>query len=266
MRSARKAFEHPVFGVPLKLVVAYLLLMEGLVQIIFGRLDLGFIELGLRDQAVPHAIYLNGASVGLLYGLLGMGLVLIYRGSRIINFAQAQLGSVPAVTALLLMLRKDVNYFLVIPMLIAGAVILGAAVEILIVRRFRDAPRLILTVATIGVSLLLLALEYQVQVWITGDAVSSSTFTTPWTDRLGFDIHPLRFTGDFVIAPIVAIVSVRRTRGVLPLHRHGHRRTGLGRERRTGLPPRHPGRPGVDGGLGARRSAVGDAPCSSGRR
>ena len=64
---------------------------------------------------MPRAIFLNGATIGLLYGLLGMGLILVYRANRIINFAQAQLGSVPAVTALLLMLRKDVNYFLVAP-------------------------------------------------------------------------------------------------------------------------------------------------------
>ena len=82
-------------GPPLKLVAGYVLLIEVLVQALFGHLDAGPIHLGLRADAVPRAIFLNGATIGLLYGLLGMGLILVYRANRIINFAQAQLGSVP---------------------------------------------------------------------------------------------------------------------------------------------------------------------------
>ena len=96
-QRALGVWRHPVAGPPLKLVLAYLVLIEGVVQVVFGRLDAGPLELGLRDAAIPRAIFLNGAAIGLLYGLLGMGLILVYRANRIINFAQAQLGSVPAV-------------------------------------------------------------------------------------------------------------------------------------------------------------------------
>ncbi|MGH9273576.1 MAG: branched-chain amino acid ABC transporter permease, partial [Acidimicrobiales bacterium] len=206
MRNAvARTWRHPILGPPLKLAIAYLVLIEGLVQVLFGRLDLGPLDLGLRDGAVPRAIFLNGATIGLLYGLLGMGLILVYRANRIINFAQAQLGSVPAVVALLLILRKDVNYFVVLPVVLVGGALLGAFVEIVFIRRFKDAPRLIVTVATIGVSLLLLVLEFQAQTSITGQLVSSSDFRTPFT-RFGFDVHPLRFTGDFVVAGVVTAV------------------------------------------------------------
>jgi len=199
---ARGAWHDPRVGPPLKALVGYVLLIEVLVQIIFGRLDLGMVELGLRSNAVPRAIFLNGATIGLLYGLLGMGLILVYRANRIINFAQAQLGSVPAVVALLLILRKDISYWAVLPIVFAGGALLGAAVEVVFIRRFKDAPRLIVTVATIGVSLLLLVLEFQAQTSITGELVTSSAFKTPWT-RFGFDVSPLRFTGDFVVAAVV---------------------------------------------------------------
>jgi branched-chain amino acid transport system permease protein len=194
-------WRHPAAGPVVKVVLAYLVLVEGVVQIVFGRLDLGLVTIGLRDNDVPRAIFVNGALIGLLYGLLGMGLILVYRANRIINFAQAQLGSVPAVTALLLMLRKDVNYWLVIPVVIVGAVLLGGLVEVVVIRRFRNAPRLILTVATIGVSLLLLFFEFQVQKWISGNQVTSSNFTTPFS-RFGFDLNPLRVTGDFLVAAV----------------------------------------------------------------
>jgi branched-chain amino acid transport system permease protein len=200
-----KAWRHPRVGTPLKLLVAYVALIEILVQVVFGRLQIGPIDLGLRGAAVPRAIFLNGATIGLLYGLLGMGLILVYRANRIINFAQAQLGSVPAVVALLLVLRKDVNYFLVVPIVLLGGALLGAVVEIVFIRRFKDAPRLIVTVATIGVSLLLLVLEFQAQTSISGALVTSSRFTTPFT-RFGFDFGPLVFTGDFIVAAVVTAV------------------------------------------------------------
>lgn len=206
MRVAAGAlWRHPVGGPTLRIVAGYLLIVECLVQVVFGRLDLGFGEIGLRGAPVPRAIFLNGATIGLLYGLLGMGLILVYRANRIINFAQAQLGSVPAVVALLLILRKDVNYFLVLPVVLIGGALLGALVETVFIRRFKDAPRLIVTVATIGVSLLLLVLEFQAQTSITGQLVSSSDFRTPFS-RFGVDIHPLRFTGDFLVAAVVTAV------------------------------------------------------------
>jgi len=198
------ALQHPRYGAAIKLLLAYVLLIEVAVQLLFGRFQYFGLDAGLQDHTVPHEIFLNGAAVGLLYALLGMGLILTYRANRIINFAQAQLGSVPAVTALLLMLRKGVNYFLVVPIVIVGAIILGALVEILFIRRFRNAPRLIVTVATIGVSILLVALELGVQKWITGELITSSAFTTPWS-RFHLDLGALRFDGNFLVAPIVTI-------------------------------------------------------------
>ncbi|HYF12436.1 MAG TPA: ABC transporter permease, partial [Actinomycetota bacterium] len=203
--AAARLWNHRWLGPALKLLLAYVLLIEVLVQVVFGELAIFGAQIGLQGRAIPRAIFVNGAAIGMLYALLGMGLILVYRANRIINFAQAQLGSVPAVTALLVMLRKDVNYFLVIPIVIVGAIALGALVELVFVRRLRNAPRLIVTVATIGISILLIALEINVQKWIKGDLVSSDTFTTPWT-RFGFDLDPLRFTGDFIVAAVVTIV------------------------------------------------------------
>jgi branched-chain amino acid transport system permease protein len=202
--TIKNIWNHPRIGPVLKLLTAYVLLIEVGVQVIFGRFTLFGLDLGLQDHTVPHAIFINGASIGMLYALLGMGLILVYRANRIISFTQAQLGSVPAVTALLLMGRKDVNYFAVVPIVIIGGALLGALVEIIFIRRLRNAPRLIVTVATIGVSILLVAIELLVQEWITGELITSSSFTTPWS-RFHLDIGSLRFDGNFVVMPIVTI-------------------------------------------------------------
>ena len=60
-------------------------------------------------MSVPASVVLEGVILGLNYGLLALGLVLIYRTSRVLNFAQGQLGVVAAV--LLVKLYYDYGIF-----------------------------------------------------------------------------------------------------------------------------------------------------------
>src|SRR3546814_17831661 len=87
-----------------------------------------------------------------------MGLILIYKTSRFINFAYASMGSLAGVTAIGLHLEKDVPFFVALPIGVAIGVVTGAVVE-LIVRRFRHTSRLILTVASIGIAQVLSVIE-----------------------------------------------------------------------------------------------------------
>ena len=201
----RTAWDHRVGGPLLRILVLYVVAIEVVVQFVFGRVRLGPLDVGLQTTGMPRYIFINGALIGLLYGLLGMGLILVYRANRIINFAQAQLGSVAAVLALQLILAKGVNYFLVLPIVILGSALLGGATDVLVMRRFRSAPRLIATVATIGVSLLLVFFELQIQLWITGDLITSSAFVTPWS-KYDFTLGTLVFDGNFIMAGVATAV------------------------------------------------------------
>src|SRR3979411_2779254 len=51
----------------------------------------------------------NGISLGSLYGLIAVGIILIYRTNRIINFAAVAAGAVPAIFALLLDVQRHIN-------------------------------------------------------------------------------------------------------------------------------------------------------------
>ena len=42
---------------------------------------------------VPYGILVSGLASGIAYGLLGVGLVLVHRSSRFINFAHSQTGA-----------------------------------------------------------------------------------------------------------------------------------------------------------------------------
>ena len=48
-------------------------------------------------RGMPLGIVLIGVVVGSLYGLVATGIVLVYRANRVVNFAQAEFGSVAAV-------------------------------------------------------------------------------------------------------------------------------------------------------------------------
>jgi branched-chain amino acid transport system permease protein len=103
----------------------------------------------------PSGIVLNGALVGGRIALIALGIALVYRANRIVNFAQGDLGALPAVLGVMLVVAWGWSYWFGLVVGLLAAVLLGVLVEGLIVRRFFNAPRLVLTVATIGLSQLL---------------------------------------------------------------------------------------------------------------
>jgi ABC-type branched-subunit amino acid transport system ATPase component/ABC-type branched-subunit amino acid transport system permease subunit len=109
----------------------------------------------LLGWEVTSQTLMIGAMTGLTYAVLAAGLVLVYRATRVVNFAHGELGALGAAALALLVLDHDWNFFAALAaVLVAGAAV-GAAVELLVVRRLFHAPRLVLLVATIGVAQLL---------------------------------------------------------------------------------------------------------------
>jgi len=101
---------------------------------------------------VTRQLVVDGSINGLVYGVLAMGIILVYRSSRVINFAAGNLGLPGAGLVALLHLRYDVPIVVSLAAgLVVGAVF-GAAIELSVVRRLFSAPRVIVMVATIGVA------------------------------------------------------------------------------------------------------------------
>src|SRR5205823_5857020 len=103
-------------------------------------------------NGAPAGIVLSGVVFGSLNGLIAIGIVLVYRANKVINFAQAEFGSVAAVLAIEFKLKWHWNYFMAIGAGLVLAFLIGAIVEITIIRRFSQAPRLILAVVAIGLA------------------------------------------------------------------------------------------------------------------
>ncbi|MEA3056928.1 MAG: branched-chain amino acid transport system permease protein livM, partial [Actinomycetota bacterium] len=130
---------------------------------------------------------------------------LIYRSSRIINFAQGDLGGVPASFGVLLMLGPGVPFVLALPVALVAAIVLGAFVEFALLRRFFKAPRLILTVVTIGLSQLLAGLT-AVMPNIFDLKTAGVSYKPPIA--LSFSVGPTRFDGNEVIAMIAVPIVI----------------------------------------------------------
>ncbi|MFL6239830.1 MAG: ABC transporter permease subunit [Actinomycetes bacterium] len=108
---------------------------------------------------LPPDIIVLGIVTGLTYGLLGVGLTLIYKTTRVINFAHGELGALPAIIVPVLVLNHGISYWVAMPLALAAGAVGGAVMDLCVIRRLADAPRLVVMVATIGVSQILLVVE-----------------------------------------------------------------------------------------------------------
>ena len=128
-------------------------------------------------------VILDGALGGGRIALIALGIALVYRANRVINFAAGDLGQVPATFAVLLILSLGWNYVLSAVLGLVAAVVLGILVETLLIRRFFKSPRLILTVATIGVAQLLTGFALFLPNWL-GDFTLSPRLDPPFQAQL----------------------------------------------------------------------------------
>jgi branched-chain amino acid transport system permease protein len=195
VRTARAVWEAPRVGPAVQTVVAGLVL--------FGAL-----RLFLRHNPPPLGTLAFGAIVGLLYAMVAIGLILVYRANRIINFAQAEMGAVSAVMAVLLVKVHHVPYLVAFGVAIASAILSGWLVELLIVRRFARAPRLVLSVATIGVALLFAVVQFYLPQWIGGRRLVDPTPPKTPLSHLHFTIRPVIFDGNALFIVVVAALVV----------------------------------------------------------
>ncbi|MFI6579598.1 ATP-binding cassette domain-containing protein [Embleya sp. NPDC050493] len=100
----------------------------------------------------------DGVVNGLVIGLLAMGIVLVHRSTRIVNFAVANMGLVGSALFALLNLRYGVPFWIALAVSLVVGTGFGAVVDLVVVRRLFAAPRVILLVATIGVAQLALVI------------------------------------------------------------------------------------------------------------
>lgn len=148
-----------------------------------------------------------GVIVGLTYGILGLGLTLIYKSARFVNFAHGNLGAFAAVIFGKLVLDLGVPFWIAFVLALALGGALAAVVELAILRRLFDSPRLVLVVATIAVSQLLLYAALQRGLQADQSALVKEGYPTAFSTT--FKVGSLTLTGGhigiLVIVPLLAV-------------------------------------------------------------
>src|SRR5260221_337400 len=78
---------------------------------------------------VTWGIIVNGTIEGFLIALVALGIAIVYRANRIVNFSAADLGGTPAILALLLFSSWGWNVYLAAATGLVSAIVLGVVVE-----------------------------------------------------------------------------------------------------------------------------------------
>jgi branched-chain amino acid transport system permease protein len=155
---------------------------------------------------MPWGVWVQGLVLGLLGALMAVGLGLVYRLNGVVNFAQGDLGSAPAVLVVGLIGFSGVSYFVGLATGLVAVVVLTAGVEILVVRRFARSPRLMLTVATIGLSQALIVLSLLIPNLWGEQPIGTAVVHFPW--HLAVRLSPIVLTADDLVAVIVSLAAL----------------------------------------------------------
>jgi branched-chain amino acid transport system permease protein len=104
-------------------------------------------------EALLHQLLL-GLATGSIYGGVALALVMIFKATHHVNFAQGELAMFTTYIAWTL-IEAGVPYWVAFLLTLAVAFALGGAIHALLLRRFRDAPVLTVVVVFIGLLVIL---------------------------------------------------------------------------------------------------------------
>jgi ABC-type branched-subunit amino acid transport system ATPase component/ABC-type branched-subunit amino acid transport system permease subunit len=130
---------------------------------------------------INSQIVFDGFVQGLAIAVIAAGVVLIYRATRIINFAVGNMGVVGAAVLSLLVVQYHVSFWVGLIVALFLGLAFGAVVDLAIIRRLRKSPRVVVLVATIGVSQLAAAIAIKIPTPTTISVHYPSALSGTWT-------------------------------------------------------------------------------------
>ena len=120
----------------------------------------------------------SGLATGSIFGSLALALVLIYRATHVVNFAQGEMAMFTTYIAWALM-NRGLDYWPAFALTLAIAFVGGVAIERTVIRPVENKPVLAIVIVTIG---LLIAIN-GLAGWIWGADVKSFDSPFPYASR-----------------------------------------------------------------------------------
>jgi branched-chain amino acid transport system permease protein len=100
----------------------------------------------------------SGIAVGSSYALMGLAMVIIYKTSEVLNFAQGEMALISTFFTYLLLETHGVPFYLAFPGALAFAAFLGAFLEFVVLRRAKEPTVLGMIIITLGLEMILMGL------------------------------------------------------------------------------------------------------------
>ncbi len=125
------------------------------------------------------SLVVSGLALGSIYALIGVSLVIISKATDVVNFGQGEMAMFGAFLTLTLLRQTDMPLWLAVLATLPIGFLLGALVQLIVVRPIENAPALNVLISTLGLFF-----------------VFNSAAGIVW----GFDPHP--FPSLFELAPI----------------------------------------------------------------
>ncbi|MGB1681147.1 MAG: ABC transporter permease subunit [Acidimicrobiales bacterium] len=166
----------------------------------------------LLGVEISQQALLVGLVTGLTYAAFAAGFVLIYRSTGVLNFAHGEMGAFGLAVFVLLLVNYDVNWWFAFVLAVAACALAGAVVELVVVRRLFDSPRLVLLIATIGVGQILLLARISWIPDITAGGSIPTAFDVTWEPTDDLRLQAREFTVLLVVPVLIAALGLFLTR------------------------------------------------------
>jgi branched-chain amino acid transport system permease protein len=143
-----------------------------------------------------------GIREGAIYAGLALAIVIIYRSTRVINFAQGEMATFTTFVCWSLM-NHGLSFWTAFPIVLALAFTGGFAIERIVIRPVEDAPVITIVIVTLGLALLLNGLMSLI--WGGGNHQFHGPFSTRTIDVGGV---PISVQDIGIVAVSVALVAL----------------------------------------------------------
>ncbi|MEO6928030.1 MAG: branched-chain amino acid ABC transporter permease, partial [Casimicrobiaceae bacterium] len=153
-------------------------------------------------------VLIGGLLSGVMYSLVALGFVLIYKASGVFNFAQGTMVFFAALTFVGLT-EHGLGFWMAIPATLLVMVLLGLAIERCVLRQLVNQPQISLFMATIGLSFLLEGIAQIV--WgssVRGLDIGIQDEPIQWiSDRFGLNVSKFDLAAAAIAAVLVAVLA-----------------------------------------------------------
>jgi len=131
-------------------------------------------------------VLVGGLLSGVMYSLVALGFVLIYKASGVFNFAQGAMVFIAALAYVTLAERFALPFWAAFVLALGAMVLVGVLTERVVLRPLVNQPQISLFMATIGLAFFLEGLAQLAQLWAFNDL-------SPRPLALGFEDQPIEW-------------------------------------------------------------------------